>query len=123
MTRCNARSEFGGAAKCQLEVGHKGLHWDNIIGHFYSKDDNRIERDSESEAIRLKSMQEYNKSLLRDEGSVCNCSAGLCPKFEHTFGEGHYCDLPIFHEGEHHCRCCDNTFNSDSVIPWTYQHK
>lgn len=120
---CKARHEFGGAGECTLDINHKGQHWYSIHGHFYAKDDDRAQRDIESSEIRQKKIDAHNKSLHRPDGSPCSCSAGLCPKFEYTYGEGHYCDLPIFHEGEHHCRRCDKTFNSDSIAPWVYQHK
>jgi hypothetical protein len=120
---CKARYEFGGAGECTLDANHKGRHWCSIEGTFYSKDDDRHQRDLESEEIKQKSITQHNKFLQRPEGEPCNCSAGICSKPEYTYGEGHYCDLPIFHEGEHHCRRCDKEFNSNSMPAYIYQHK
>ena len=118
---CNARHAQGDGQGCQLDEGHNGMHWDNMMGHFWSPGDNKEIRRAEQKIIVDTSITEHNKSKCRPEGSVCNCVAGLCPKPAHTFGEGHYCDLLLFHTGPHHCRCCDLEFTAD-IPAWTYRH-
>ena len=55
--RCNARSRNPSQVTyCHLNAGHKGLHWDNMAGHFNARGDNDAEREEEQREIN-KSVQ------------------------------------------------------------------
>jgi hypothetical protein len=53
----------------------------------------------------------------------CQAFAGVCPKPEVTFGEGHQCSLTAGHTGEHRCVRCGMEYNAGSVLEWVIRER